>query len=263
MKQVILTESQFNTLIESQIILEGIFSTNSIKKIKSYIEALLYAGVSIATIYIWVKDFCDTNHLPEETKAKVLSIVEELPQNNRMEVQPVETLKKTEVKKDINPLLKDWKLADDKTIATVYNAIPAQCNGDFGHTASMFRLNLYDVLSQRVIAMERTFMKKLGLNYGDVVYIEGTGKYDGVWQIQDTMNKRFAGQNKIDILVPDNVKYGQWDNIKIYTLKDKNMTNSYRSKMAPQVSKQELARQVKAKKNEYAKKKAQKKLAKK
>ena len=263
MKQIILTESQFDMFLESSIILESIFNTNSINKIKSYIEKLLFAGASIATIYVMVRDFCDTNNVPEETKAQVLSIVEELPQNNKMEVQPVETLKKTEVKKDINPLLKDWKLVDSNTLATVYNAIPAQCNGDFGHTASMFRLNLYDILPQRIIAMERTFMSKLGLNYGDVVYIEGTGKYDGVWQIQDTMNKRFAGQHKIDILVPENIKYGQWENVKIYTLKDKEMTKAYRSKMAPQVSKQELARQVKAKKAEFAKKKAQKKIAKK
>ena len=263
MKQIILTESQFDMFLESSIILESIFNTNSINKIKSYIEKLLFAGASIATIYVMVRDFCDTNNVPEETKAQVLSIVEELPQNNKMEVQPVETLKKTELKKDINPLLKDWKLVDSNTLATVYNAIPAQCNGDFGHTASMFRLNLYDILSQRIIAMERTFMSKLGLKYGDVVYIEGTGKYDGVWQIQDTMNKRFAGQHKIDILVPENIKYGQWENVKIYTLKDKEMTKAYRSKMAPQVSKQELARQVKAKKAEFAKKKAQKKIAKK
>lgn len=263
MKQIILTESQFDMFLESSIILESIFNTNSINKIKSYIEKLLFAGASIATIYVMVRDFCDTNNVPEETKAQVLSIVEELPQNNKMEVQPVETLKKTEIKKDINPLLKDWKLVDSNTLATVYNAIPAQCNGDFGHTASMFRLNLYDILSQRIIAMERTFMSKLGLKYGDVVYIEGTGKYDGVWQIQDTMNKRFAGQHKIDILVPENIKYGQWENVKIYTLKDKEMTKAYRSKMAPQVSKQELARQVKAKKAEFAKKKAQKKIVKK
>jgi signal peptidase I len=122
----------------------------------------------------------------------------------------------------------------------------------------MFRLDLYNVLSQRVIAMERTFMKELGLKYGDVVYIEGTGKYDGVWQIQDTMNKRFAGQHKIDILVPENVKYGQWENVKIYTLKDKTMTDTYRSKMAPQVSKQELVKQVNNKKKEFKRKKAQK-----
>ena len=108
-----------------------------------------------------------------------------------------------------------------KTKTTVYNAIPEQCNADFGHTASMFRLNLNDVLSQRVIAMERTFMSRLGLKYGDVVYLEGVGEYDGVWQIQDTMNKKYAGQRKIDILVPNHIKGGLWKNVKIYTLKDK------------------------------------------
>lgn len=64
--------------------------------------------------------------------------------------------------------------------------------------------------------MERTFMKELGVKYGDVVKIEGTGKYDGVWQIQDTMNKRFAGQHKIDILTTN--KYGKWDGVNIYKL---------------------------------------------
>ena len=115
----------------------------------------------------------------------------------------------------------------------------------------MFRLNLNDVLSQRVIAMERTFMHKLGLKYGDVVYIYGTDKYDGVWQIQDTMNKRFSGQNKIDILVPNNIKLGQWDNVKLYVLKDKSLTDQYRSKMAPQISEKELKQQVMQKKKEF------------
>jgi uncharacterized cupin superfamily protein len=108
-----------------------------------------------------------------------------------------------------------WKLVSDDTLATVYNAIPAQCNKDVVHTASMFKLNLADVLSQRVIAMERTFMAELGLKYGDIVYVDGTEKWDGPWQIQDTMNKRFAGMHKIDILVPRNIRAGKWDGVKI------------------------------------------------
>ena len=109
----------------------------------------------------------------------------------------------------------NWKLVSDDTIATVYNAVPSQCNNDVVHTASMFKLNLGNVLSQRVIAMERTFMKELGLKYGDVVYVEGTEKWDGPWQIQDTMNKRFAGMHKIDILVPRNIRTGKWSGVKI------------------------------------------------
>ena len=235
MKQVILTESQFNILIESNIIIESIFEVGSIKEfkreIKKFIKKMIIGGMSIAAIYTMINNYCESNNIPDEAKQEVLEIVDEF--------------KGTGVK------LSDWQLADSHTIATVYNAIPAQCNGDFGHTASMFRLNLNDVLSQRVIAMERTFMKKLGVKYGDVVYIEGTGKYDGVWQIQDTMNKRFAGQHKIDILVPNNIRYGAWENVNLYVLKDKSLTDQYRSEMAPQISEKELRQQGAQKKQEF------------
>lgn len=234
MKQVILTESQFHTLIESQVIIESIFEVSSVREfkqeVKKLIRRMLLAGMSVAAIITMINNYCDEKHIPEETKNEVLAMVNDVPEE-----------------KDE---MADWKLADNRTTATVYNARPSQCNNDFGHTASMFRLDLYNVLSQRVIAMERTFMANLGLQYGDVVYIKGTGKYDGVWQVQDTMNKRFAGQHKIDILVPDNIRYGQWDNVELYVLKDKSMTDTYRSEFAPQVSKAESKRQVAQKRQE-------------
>lgn len=234
MKQVILTESQFHTLIESQVIIESIFEVSSVREfkqeVKKLIRRMLLAGMSVAAIITMINNYCDEKHIPEETKNEVLAMVNDVPEE-----------------KDE---MADWKLADNRTTATVYNARPSQCNNDFGHTASMFRLDLYNVLSQRVIAMERTFMAKLDLQYGDVVYIKGTGKYDGVWQVQDTMNKRFAGQHKIDILVPDNIRYGQWDNVELYVLKDKSMTDTYRSEFAPQVSKAESKRQVAQKRQE-------------
>jgi hypothetical protein len=218
--------------------------------------------MSIAAIYTMVNNYCDRNNIPEQAKQEALSVIKKTPDNNNINVktnnntQPFQEPKIENNKNGIN--LNHWKLADTKTIATVYNAVPAQCNGDFGHTASMFRLDLYNVLSQRVIAMERTFMTELGVKYGDVVYITGTGKWDGVWQIQDTMNKRFAGQHKIDILVPENIKYGQWDNVNLYVLKDKSMTDTYKSQMAPQISEEELKQQVKAKKEEFKNKKKNK-----
>ena len=123
--------------------------------------------------------------------------------------------------------LGNWKLVSDDTLATVYNAVPQQCNNDVVHTASMFKLNLADVLSQKVIAMERTFMQELGIKYGDVVYVQGTGQWDGPWQVQDTMNKRFAGMHKIDILVPRNIRHGKWENVKISVpVDDKTATNA-------------------------------------
>lgn len=135
-----------------------------------------------------------------------------------------------------------WELAADDVIVTVYNAVAGQCNNDPSHTASMFRLNMKDVASHKIMAMERTFMKELGLKYGDVVKLEGTyrGLQDGVYQIQDTMNKRFAGKHKVDILVPSNIKFGgtaKGTTAKIYTLKDPDDTAVFKADMAPEFSK--------------------------
>lgn len=262
MKRIIITETQLNYLVESELLMESIFEVESLhefkKEVRKLVRRMLIAGMSITAIYTMVNNYCDRNNIPEQAKQEALSVIKKTPDNNNINDNPNNTtqaIQEPEFKKNTNNSdginLNDWKLADTKTIATVYNAVPAQCNGDFGHTASMFRLDLYNVLSQRVIAMERTFMKKLGVKYGDVVYITGTGKWDGVWQIQDTMNKRFAGQHKIDILVPENIKYGQWDNVNLYVLKDKSMTNTYKSQMAPQISEKELKQQVKAKKEEF------------
>ena len=84
----------------------------------------------------------------------------------------------------------EWILMSENVEATVYNAVPEQCDDNPIYTASMFRLDTTDVYSHKIIAMERTFMKELGLCYGDVVRIEGTGRWDGVWQIQDTIRCR-------------------------------------------------------------------------
>ena len=243
MKRIIVTESQLNALICSQLINESIFEVESLDEFKreiyKLIRRMLFVGMSISAIYAAIDKYCDNKQVSDNIKQAALGMVNTIPQSTPITKQEPQDNVETKG---------DWILVDNKTIATVYNALPNQCNGDFGCTASMFRLNLNDVLSQRVIAMERTFMKKLGLSYGDVVYIEGTGKYDGVWQIQDTMNKRYAGQNKIDILVPDNVKSGLWKNVKLYKLKDKSMTNTYRSQMAPQLSKAASKQQVAQKK---------------
>lgn len=152
-------------------------------------------------------------------------------------------------------IIEEWKLQTTDVIVTVYNAVPAQCNRDFGVTASMFYLDLYDVEAHRIIAMERTFMKSLGLVYGDIVKIEGTGKYDGIYQIQDTMNKRFAGQHKIDILVNENIKYGKWNNVKIYTLINKNDTTKYSVDFKPEITKSESKIQMGKKRKEWKNKK--------
>ena len=137
----------------------------------------------------------------------------------------------------IEVIPEEWTLVAEDVEGTVYNAVPEQCDEDPIYTASMFRLNLDDVYSHRIIAMEKTFMKTLGLRYGDVVKVEGAGRWDGIWQIQDTMSPRFAGRKKIDFLVPEDIKLGKWNTIKLYSLTNKENTDIYRNNMAPQAKK--------------------------
>ena len=109
----------------------------------------------------------------------------------------------------------EWIEVCSDVTATVYNAVAAQCNADYLHTASMFRIIPERILEQRVLAMERTMMAQYGISYGDTVRVEGTGRWDGEWQVQDTMNKRFAGQHKVDLLVPSHIRHGKWDGVRI------------------------------------------------
>lgn len=152
---------------------------------------------------------------------------------------PVSNTAMIDIEDEINvmPAQTEWILVAENVEATVYNAVPEQCDEDPMYTASMFRLNLDDVYSHRIIAMENTFRKSLGLEYGDVVKVEGAGKWDGIWQIQDTMSPRFAGRKKIDFLVPEDIKVGKWNTVKIYCLTDKENTDIYKNNMAPQAKK--------------------------
>ena len=230
--KIIITESQLKEVAEVQMLMESIFEAESIdefkKEVRKLVRRLLLSGVAIASIYSIISNYCDKNNVPQDVKKQAIETVSEIKNDTTADIKKNEPI--------VNKKKNDWKLVDSHTLATVYNAIPAQCNGDFGHTASMFTLNLDDVLSHRIIAMERTFMAKLGLKYGDIVKIKGTNGYDGVWQIQDTMNKRYKGMNKIDILVPNNITKGQWDNVKIYKLTDLSLKGKYMSNMAGEIS---------------------------
>ena len=111
-----------------------------------------------------------------------------------------------------------WLLISAGTTATVYNAVPDQCNAQPSMTASGRRIT-GDVAELRILAMERTMMARHGIHYGDTVLVRGAGSYDGEWVVEDTMSPRWAGQDRVDFLVPDDVKLGRWDKVEIYKKK--------------------------------------------
>lgn len=108
-----------------------------------------------------------------------------------------------------------WLLISATTTATVYNAVPDQCGDNPTITASG-RMIEGDVADLRILAMERTMMARYGIHYGDTVLVKGAGAYDGEWIVEDTMSPRWAGQDRVDFLVPDHIKLGRWEGVKVY-----------------------------------------------
>lgn len=108
------------------------------------------------------------------------------------------------------------ELVDTSTVVTIYNACKEQCNSDPTTPANpRFKIDIPNAGKHKIVAFEKTFADSLNLKFGDIVYIEGTD-YDGYYQFQDRMNKRFKGQHKIDLLVDNSIKYGKWNNVKLY-----------------------------------------------
>jgi len=108
-----------------------------------------------------------------------------------------------------------WLLISATTTATVYNAVPEQCNEQPCITASGRKIE-GDIADLRIIAMERTMMARHNIHYGDTVLVKGAGAYDGEWVVEDTMHPRYAGQDKIDFLVPTEVRAGKWEKVQVY-----------------------------------------------
>lgn len=225
MKKIYLTEQQFNYILEQQMLNEGIMKylyqrffgkcQNTGELVQRAIYWISAGIISFAIAVDIIQNGRDTGVLSNQDAIEVIDTI--------AQKAPVE----------------EWKPICNDAVVTVYNAKPEQCNKDVEHTASMFNLNLDSVGGHRIVALERSFMKEFGLKFGDVIKIVGThkGLQDGVYQIQDVMNKRFAGQHKVDVLVPDSItRGGTWPEqyATIYVLKDKNNTQQYLDLMAPE-----------------------------
>ena len=102
----------------------------------------------------------------------------------------------------------------ENVTATVYNAVPEQCNNDPGHTASMFKLDLSNPYKHRIIAVSRDLLKDFPM--GTKVKVSGTKIYDGIWYVEDKMNKRYS--KRIDFLINKGMKIGKWNKVKITKL---------------------------------------------
>lgn len=96
--------------------------------------------------------------------------------------------------------------------ATVYNAVPGQTDNTPLITASGAHISEENAINHCWVAVSRD-LEAQGFKMRSKILVEGTGMYDGVWTIQDRMNRRW--KKKIDFLVNEEVKLGKWKNIKI------------------------------------------------
>lgn len=106
--------------------------------------------------------------------------------------------------------------------ATMYNAVPSQCDSDPFLTAGMYKINPTKASEQKYIALSRDLIKRWGgeFQYGDMVKITGAGFKDGIYKVVDTMNKRF--KMRMDFLETKGTRHYKFDNVKITKINSKN-----------------------------------------
>ena len=95
--------------------------------------------------------------------------------------------------------------------------IKGQCDDTPLITASGAKISdASKAYEHRYIAVSRDLLATFP--YGTRVEISGCGELDGVYRVEDTMNKRYAHQ--IDILINADMQIGRWSGVRIRKLKD-------------------------------------------
>lgn len=111
-----------------------------------------------------------------------------------------------------------WMLSFNTVTATVYQAVPEQCNNDPYVTAFGYHIDPEAPLKHRYVAISRDLED--WLSAGDSVEVSGTGIYDGKWIVADRMNKRW--KMKIDLLVNEDSYIDMFTNVIITKCSENN-----------------------------------------
>ena len=98
---------------------------------------------------------------------------------------------------------------------TMYHPVRHQTDRTPNILADGTKITIHKASEYKYIAVSRNLLKRWGgwLDYGDFIILTGTDGKDGVYQVKDTMNKRFV--NRIDILESPGVKPYKFTDAKI------------------------------------------------
>ena len=110
------------------------------------------------------------------------------------------------VNSDLKEKLNEYETEGMHVTVTMYQPLRYQTDSTPNILADGTRIRTQEASNYKFIAVSRNLLKRFGgwLDYGDFVLLKGTVGKDGVYQVRDTMNKRFV--NRIDILESPGVK---------------------------------------------------------
>jgi 3D (Asp-Asp-Asp) domain-containing protein len=106
----------------------------------------------------------------------------------------------SEENKTLKDKLHKYETEGMSVTVTMYQPLRYQTDSTPNILADGTRIRTQDASNYKFIAVSRNLLKRFGgwLDYNDFILLKGTDGKDGVYQVRDTMNKRFV--NRIDIL---------------------------------------------------------------
>jgi|TARA_B110001454_G_scaffold62627_1_gene60938 3D (Asp-Asp-Asp) domain-containing protein len=127
-----------------------------------------------------------------------------LEKNKRYYTSLMKTITEENIK--LTATLADLKSEGMAVIVTMYQPVRGQTDSTPNILADGTRIKTELASNYKFIAVSRNLLIRHGgwLDYGDFVLLKGTDGKDGVYQVRDTMNKRWV--NRIDILENVGVK---------------------------------------------------------
>ena len=86
-------------------------------------------------------------------------------------------------------------------------------------TADGTRIRIQKASDYKFVALSRNLLKRwcVPFDYGDFILMKGTKDKDGLYQVRDTMNKKWV--NVLDILESTHVTPYKYENVHIYKMK--------------------------------------------
>ena len=115
----------------------------------------------------------------------------------------------------ISEKLNEYETEGMHVTVTMYQPVRYQTDSTPNILADGTRIRTHSASDYKFIAVSRNLLKRWGgwLDYGDFILLKGTDGKDGVYQVRDTMNKRWV--NRIDILESVDVKPYKFTEAKI------------------------------------------------